>query len=218
MKIRFPHRLQTTKNEPLKKTKTNLNQAAYRARKTKQRQTKIKQRKADKPKREKKELVLEMLLTIREHFPEMFDWMREIDDVRQKASTYELAAILRACLAMYLFKSGSRNQYNQNREDEKFKKNFKRLFGFDMPHGDSVQNVISRLNTEQIEMLKHKMVQKLIQRKTFHGRRYRGQWFCIAVDASGVGSYDHERDEQCLHTTSKNGKVTWFHSVHRPGW
>jgi len=105
-----------------------------------------------------------------------------------------LTAHLTACLAIFLFKSGSRNQYNQNRGDDEFKRNFKRLFGFDMPHGDSVHNVIELLNTEQIEALKHKMVQKLLQRKTFHCSRYRGKWFCIAVDASGVGSYDHKRD------------------------
>jgi hypothetical protein len=154
-----------------------------------------------------------MLTTIREHFPDLPDWMRQIDDVRPKASTYELAAHLTACLAVFLFKSGSRNQYNQNREDATFKKNFKRLFGFDMPHGDSVKNVIERLNIEQVEALKHKMVQRLLQRKTFHTSRYRGKWFSIAVDASGVGSYDHERDEQCLHSTSKTGKVTYFHAV-----
>lgn len=173
----------------------------------------IKQRKANKPKREKRELVVELLITIGQHFPDLFDWMRQIDDSRKKASTYELTAHLTACLAIFLFKSGSRNQYNQNRGDDEFKRNFKRLFGFDMPHGDSVHSVIELLNTEQIEALKHKMVQKLLQRKTFHCSRYRGKWFCIAVDASGVGSYDHKRDKQCLHTTSKNGKITYFHSV-----
>ena len=69
------------------------------------------------------------------------------------------------------------------------------------------------LDVFQIEQLKHKMVQVLIQRKTFHNSRYRGHWFRVAVDASGMGSYDHQRDEQCLQRTSKNGKTTYFHSV-----
>ena len=139
--------------------------------------------------------------------------MREVDDCRKKASTYELAAHLTACLAMFLFKSGSRNQYNQYREDIQFKANYRRLFGFAMPHGDSVQNVMGLLDIFQIEQLKHKMVQVLIQRKTFHNSRYRRHWFRVAVDASGMGSYDHQRDEQCLQRTSKNGKTTYFHSV-----
>jgi hypothetical protein len=154
-----------------------------------------------------------MYRTIHLHFPELFAWMREVDDCRKKASDYELAAHLTACLAMFLFKAGSRNQYNQHREDIQFQKNYKRLFGFAMPHGDSVQNVMAFLEVSQIEQLKQKMVQILVQRKTFHSSRYRGHWFRVAVDASGVGSYDHQRDEQCLHRTSKNGKTTYFHLV-----
>jgi hypothetical protein len=161
----------------------------------------------------KKELVHEMYRTIHLHFPVLFDWMREVDDCRKKASAYELAAHLTACLAMFLFKAGSRNQYNQHREDIQFEKNYKRLFGFAMPHGDSVHNVMALLDVTQIEQLKQKMVQVLIHRKTFHSSRYRGHWFRIAVDASGMGSYDHQRDGQCLHRTSKNGKTTYFHSV-----
>jgi hypothetical protein len=114
---------------------------------------------------------------------------------------------------MFLFKSGSRNQHNQYREDIQFKANYQRLFGFAMPHGDSVHNVMGLLDVFQIEQLKHKMVQILIQRKTFHNSRYRGYWFRVAVDASGMGSYDHQRDEQCLQRSSKNGKTTYFHSV-----
>ena len=152
----------------------------------------------------KQEFVIEMYSTIRLHFPELFDWMRGVDDCRKKSSDYQLAAHLTACLAMFLFKAGSRNQYNQQRENIQFQKNYKRLFGFAMPHGDSVNNVMGLLNVSQIEQLKQKMVKILLQRKTFHNSRYRGQWFRIAVDASGMGSYAHQRDEQCLHRTSGN--------------
>ena len=188
-------------------------QTVRRAAKRNRREARVRQRAANEPKRAKQELVHEMLITIRQHFPDLLDWMRQVDDCRQRESEYELAAHLTACLAMFLWKSGSRNQNNQYREDKLFRRNYQRLFGFDMPHGDSVANVIERLNSDQIERLKQQMVQTLIQRKSFHSSRYRDKWFRVAIDASGVGSYDHKRDEQCLHTTSKTGKVTWFHSV-----
>ena len=70
---------------------------------------------------------------------------------------------------------------------------------------DSVQNVMGLLDVFQIEQLKQKVIQVLIQRKTFHSSRYRGHWFGITVDASGMGRYDHQLDEQCLQRTSKNG-------------
>jgi len=199
--------------EKFPKSKSNPKNIARRMKKSKQREADIKKRAANEKKIEKQELVYQMLIAMRQHFPELLDWMREVDDCRSKASEYELAAHLTACLAMFLFKSGSRNQYNQYREDVRFKRNFKRIFGFDMPHGDSVHNVIQLLDVEQIEQLKHKMVQVLLQRRTFHPSRYRDQWFRIAVDATGIGSYDHQRDDQCLYTTSKKGKKTWFHSV-----
>jgi hypothetical protein len=198
------------KNTPVKAHAINQRQA----KKIKQREAEIRKNVTAKQQQNmKKELVHEMHRTIQRHFPELFNWMRDIDDCRKKASTYELAALLTACLAMFLFKSGSRNEYNQNREDVQFKKNYKRLFGFEMPHGDSVQKVIKLLKSDSIEQLKQRMVQNLFARKTFHSSRFRGHWFRVAVDASGIGSYQHQRDEQCLHRTSKKGKTSYFHSV-----
>ena len=139
--------------------------------------------------------------------------MREVDDCRKKSSTIALAAHLTACLAMFLFKTESRNQYNRRREDLQFRKNYKKLFGFPMPHGDSVHNVIALLDESQIERLNQKMVKVLLERKVFHKSRYRGKWFRIAVDATGVVSFKHQHCNQCLHRTSKNGKTTYFHNL-----
>ncbi len=183
------------------------------ARKVKQREEYNRKEVIATQQRKKTALVYEMQNTIRQHFPHLLAWMREVDDCRKKASDYELAAHLTACLALFLFKTESRNQYNQYREDAQFSENYEHLLGFPMPHGDSVQRVMELLSVDQIEHLKHNMVRVLLERKTFHSSRYRGQWFQVAIDASGAGSYDHERDSQCLHSTSKKGKVTYFHTV-----
>jgi len=102
---------------------------------------------------------------------------------------------------MFLFKTGSRNEYNQKREDQQFKKNYQKLFGLPMPHGDSVHNVIALLDENQLEQLKQQMVKLLLKRKIFHKSRYQGRWFRIAVDGSGVVSFDHKHCDQCLHKT-----------------
>jgi hypothetical protein len=206
-----PLQSETHEKTPPVKQRSGLN--PRQARKVKQREASAQKRVIAAQQRKKTALVYEMHRTIRQHFPSLPDWMREVDDCRKKASDYALAAHLTACLALFLFKSESRNQYNQYREDAQFAENYQRLFGFAMPHGDSVHNVMALLDENQIEHLKHKMVQTLLQRKTFHGSRYRGKWFQVAVDASGVGSYAHQRDAQCLHRTSKTGKTTYFHTV-----
>jgi len=164
-------------------------------------------------KRQQTELVYMIYTTITHHFPDLLEWMREIDDCRKKDSPYELAAHLTACLAMFLFKSESRNGYNNLRKDLRFQQNYQKLFKLDMPHGDSVNNVIEKLDESQLEMLKKKMVQVLLTRKVFHKSRYLGKWFRVAIDGSGVVSYPYEHSPKCLHKTSKNGKTTYFYTV-----
>ena len=139
--------------------------------------------------------------------------MREIDDCRKKNSQYKLATHLMACLALFLFKTESRNGYNQKREDQLFRDNYERLFKQPMPHADSVHHVMELLNEAQVERLKKTMVNVLFKRKIFHKNRYRGQWFRIAVDASGSARFNHKHCEQCCHKTSKNNKTTYFHNV-----
>jgi hypothetical protein len=159
------------------------------------------------------DLIYQMHLAIVHHFPLLFEWMREIEDCRKKQSPYELTELLTACLAMFLFKSESRNGFNNLRKDLRFKKNYKRLFKCSLPHMDTVDRVIRLLNDEQLELLKQRMVQTLLRRKVFHNQRYRNHWFCVAIDATGVMSFDKKHCDQCLHKTSKKGHTTWMHHV-----
>jgi hypothetical protein len=184
-----------------------------RLKKAKKQEKKLEKAAIRAQKEKKTDLIYQIYTTVTHHFPLLFDWMRELDDPRKKASPLELAAHLTACLALFIFKAGSRNEYNQKRKDLQFQKNFKKLFGFPMPHGDSVHNVIVLLNETQVERLNQKMVQVLLNRKVFHKSRYRNYWFRIAVDGTGVVSFDHPHCEQCLHQTSKNDKTTYSHKV-----
>ena len=114
---------------------------------------------------------------------------------------------------MFLFKAESRNGFNNLREDLRFEKNYQRLFKMSLPHADTVDQVMRLLKTEQLECLKQKMVNVLIRRKVFQNQRYRGKWYCVAVDATGVTSYKEQHCDQCLHKTSKKGNTSWFHNV-----
>jgi hypothetical protein len=56
-------------------------------------------------------------------------------------------------------------------------------------------------------------VHVLLKRKVFHKSRYLHNCFRVAVDGTGVVSYDHHHSEQCLHQTSKNDKTTYPHKI-----
>ncbi len=57
-------------------------------------------------------IVYHIIQAIYTYMPDLFDRLRDIDDVRKKASEYEQAELLTACLAMFVFKEGSRNAMN----------------------------------------------------------------------------------------------------------
>jgi hypothetical protein len=215
----FHHKTTTSKETHNEKTSVSHHnqliskQLKKKSKKDKKRQKAQQKSRIAQQKRKDKRVIYQLYTTIRHHFPDLFEWMCGLDDCRKKASHYELAAHLTACLAMFIFKTESRNGYNQLREKEQFRINFKKLFGFPMPHGDSVNNVIEQLDETQVEILAQKMVQALLKQKKFHKTRYRDKWFRVAVDGSGVVSFDHQHCEQCLHSTSRNGKTTWYHNV-----
>ena len=69
------------------------------------------------------------------------------------------------------------------------------------------------LPEEALEQLKKRMLCALLDMKSLHKYRYLGKWFTVAFDGTGVVSFEHQHCSQCLHSTSKKGKTTYFHNV-----
>jgi hypothetical protein len=162
---------------------------------------------------QQRNIVYHIIQAIYTCMPDLFDRLRDIDDVRKKASEYEQAELLTACLAMFLFKEGSRNAMNNDREEATFRKNYETLFKMRLPHMDTVDVVMRRLEPSELEALKRSLVRGLLARRTLHKFRLFDTWCVVAVDATGVVSFSERHCEHCLTTTSKTGKVTYFHTV-----
>ena len=147
--------------------------------------------------------------TIHHFFPDLFDRIREIEDCRKK-SEYELAELITACIAMFLFKEGSRNAFNNDRDEENFKENYKNLFNMRLPHMDTVDNVMRQLDESELERLKTDMICSLLQKKSLHKFRFLGKFFIVAVDGTGIHTFSERHCDQCLTKESKNEKKTIF--------
>lgn len=78
-------------------------------------------------KQKAKDIIFQLLRTINHFFPYLFDRIRQIKDYRKK-SDYELVELITASIAMYLFKEGSRNAFNNDRQEGKFKKKLPKDF------------------------------------------------------------------------------------------
>ena len=102
---------------------------------------------------------------------------------------------------------------NQSRAEGNFRKNYRKVFKCDLPHMDTVNEVLSVLDEDALKSLSKKLIQTLIQRKIFHKFRLFGTYYRVAVDATGVHSFDQPHCDKCLTRTSKKGKITYFHNV-----
>jgi hypothetical protein len=114
---------------------------------------------------------------------------------------------------MFLLKQGSRNSLNIKRFEETFMANYEHCFGMRLPHQDTVADVLTRIDPDNLESVKMNLMSRLFEQKWLRPYRLLSNYYLVAVDATGVVSFDKPHCEHCLTKKSKNDKVTYFHYV-----
>jgi len=149
---------------------------------------------------------------IKTRFPDLLSSFNRLTDNR-KRKEYSMSEILAGALFMFIFKETSRNAYNNDRREENFRKNFVKIFGFKLPHGDAFDEVLRTLPTSELEDLKSTLVGSIIEQKLLRKFRFLGKYYLVAVDATGIVTFNEKHCEHCLVKTSKTGVKTYFHYV-----
>ena len=149
---------------------------------------------------------------INSRFPDLFCMFNDLTDSR-KRKEYMMAEILTGSLFMYIFKETSRNAYNNKRREDGFRENVLKYFGFNLPHTDTSDDVLRELLPSELEALKAHLASGLIEQKFLRKFRFLNQSYLVAIDATGIATFDHKHCDHCLTKTSKSGVVTYFHYV-----
>lgn len=149
---------------------------------------------------------------INSQFPTLYERSKNLLDPR-KHREYALAELVFGGIAMFMFKFGSRNQFDNYRKEGVFKKNYHRTFKMRLPSSDAIEDLMRLLAPSELESLKEAIVKELIRRKVFNKFRFMGKKFLIAVDGTGASTYMTDYCGQCTSKTSKNGHTTYFHYV-----
>jgi hypothetical protein len=157
-------------------------------------------------------LLLSIRKVINSRFPGLFCKFNELTD-SCKRKEYLMAEIITGSLFMYIFKEASRNAYNNNRLEEGFRKNVLKYIGFNLPHTDTSDDILRELPPGELEALKAHLASGLIEQKFFRKFRFLNQSYLVAIDATGITTFDHKHCDHCLTKTSKSGVVTYFHYV-----
>jgi len=156
-------------------------------------------------------LIYEIVKIVKHHFPNFYEQLKNVQDPRKQAH-YKIEEIIFAAISMFLFKTGSRNNFDNFRKTGKFKKNFNKAFGFRLPSLDAVSDVIKEMSELELENIKISMLKTLIEKKVLHKWRFKGR-FLIATDGTGISSYKTKHCDDCLYTETKKGVKTYYHKV-----
>jgi len=174
-----------------------------------QRQRKARQHRE---RQEKRNLMFRLKKTIDHHFPDLYEKIDAIPECRKRAD-YSLLELIMAGIAMFLFKKGSRNAMNNERDEAQFRTNYERLFKTRLPHMDTVEDVMRVLDDEHIETLKTELVKGLLAKKPLRKYRVLGHSYLVVIDGTHVMDVKEGHCDHCLHQTFKNGKTRYFHNV-----
>ena len=131
----------------------------------------------------------------------------------RKRRDYSLAELVMDGIMLFVFKEGSRNAFDNDRREGRFRKNYRRAFKLRLPGMDAVEDLYRLLDESELESLKHLLVKILIEKKVFYKFRFMGKKYFVAIDGTGVASYQTDYCGECTSKTSKNGKTTYFHNV-----
>jgi hypothetical protein len=187
----------------------------YSRRKTQECQRKkqrARKKRRNRQRQEARNLMFRLKKTIDHHFPDLYEKIGAIPECRKRAD-YSLLELIMAGVAMFLFKQGSRNAMNNERDEPRFRKNYERLFKARLPHMDTVEDVLRVLAPHHLETLKTELVKGLLAKKCLRKYRVFGSAYQVVIDGTHVMDVPAGHCDHCLHQTFKNDTVRYFHNV-----
>jgi|WetSurMetagenome_2_1015567.scaffolds.fasta_scaffold60700_3 hypothetical protein len=149
-------------------------------------------------------LLLHLRLTVQHFFPSLLDELGLLPDHRIQSS-YTVTDLAMAAICMFILKRGSRNAMNEMSQKQTFCYNYQKLFGIDCPHMDAVEDFFRLLPVSGLELIKQRMLQRLLEKKTLHKFRLLGIYHVIAIDGVCISTYTY-----CPYTCCpKTNTDTW---------
>lgn len=155
---------------------------------------------------------MQTAITMNRHFPEFEQMLSGLSDDRKRPQ-YEVQELAMAVITMFLYKRGSRNHADNTAGKINYRKNIEGIFKMKLPDLDTADRLMRKLEPQELETVKKKMVAVLISRKVLHKFRIFGFCYNVTVDGTGVHSYEYEPYPECPFKTSKNGKTRWTAQV-----
>lgn len=156
-------------------------------------------------------------MTIRHFLPELAAWLGTVEDPRVAAqTTYPLKMLLLQGVLMFLSHSGSRNHFNNWVTDAvQMARMLGRLAQCEVEsvaHLDTLEGVLRKLDPGRLEVVLAMAIRRLIRMKALEDWRVGGR-FLLAIDGTGMYSFNEPHCQDCLVTRHADGRVTYSHKL-----
>jgi len=132
---------------------------------------------------------------------------------------YPLSFLVWEGILLFSLNLGSRRQIHHLLREPAAVTHLNALAGADSEpenasHGDTLNNLLERVDYKYFAAIRTDMVRKLIRSRVTDKHRLLGTFHRIAIDGSGILSFDHKHCDHCLTKKCKDtGKVTYYHMV-----
>ena len=162
-----------------------------------------------------------MAYTVGHFFPGFWGWVKAFPEPRCAGKVvYDPSLCIWSPLSLFLRGLGSRRQFDhESRRDaasaqQLLLRNLNllaRTDASDLMHGDTFNDYLEQLNPRYLGALPPRMVRRLERMRVLEYARLQGRYL-IAIDATGLWSWNQPHCEACLHQTQK-GVTTYYHMV-----
>lgn len=166
-----------------------------------------------KEKREMKkeiEVFSDVVKIIKQYFPSLIEKLEQLTDVRHQSYVeYSMSVITITRLLGLICGLRSMRQMTESFNTNETIENISKLLGVELeelPHHDTINKVLENIDIRELQKIQKYMVQKLIRSKMFDKYRYKGKYFQVVIDGTGLARSNQRHCNNCLKRTYNKGQ------------
>lgn len=151
----------------------------------------------------------ELLIIIKQYFPKLTSWIDNLTDTRnQSYITYDLKVCLLTQILAFCSSYQSMNKIGRDFNSDIVINNINHILNtnyIELPHKDTLINVISEIKFEELEKIQTNIVRTLIRSKMLDKYRFNG-CFYIVIDGTGLYSTKVNLGKQAITKVFNEGE------------
>ena len=156
------------------------------------------------------EMFTDVVNIIKQYFPCLIEKLDKLTDTRHQSYVeYTMSTITITRLLALLCGIKSMRQSTEKFNTEEAIQNISNLLEVkleELPHYDTINDVFETIDIEELRKIQKYMVTKLIRSKMFDKYRFKGKYFQIVIDGTGLATFKERHCNNCLKKTYNKGE------------